>query len=279
MKPYYDDGRGIVLYHGRAEDVLPALCPVDLIITSPPYNLGVTTGGGFPVGHYSPDAPLGVKRGGMGKWAKAGAAGGLAHGYGVHADAMPWPEYEAWQREILRMCWARLNDSGAIFYNHKPRAQNCEVWLPTALNPGLPLRQIITWARAGGINFAPTHYVPTYEWILVFAKPKFRLRDKAASGAGDVWQIPQEPCEDHPAPFPLGLPLRALETTSARLILDPFAGRGTTLRAAKEMGRQAYGIEVNEAYCEVAARWLELETQGGFGFGTVVDVPIQEALL
>lgn len=259
MNPYYEHA-GITIYHGDCREVLPILEPIDLIFTSPPYNLGVTAegSGGFPSkfvrnhGHYASDAPLGKKRGGAGKW----SGGALSDGYGDYNDAMPWAEYEAWQRDVLSLCWNALSESGAIFYNHKPRTRNSKIWLPTALNPGLPLRQIVIWARAGGVNFAPTHYLPTHEWIMIFAKPDWRLRDKGASGAGDVWYVPQESNPDHPAPFPVGLPLRALETTSAQIILDPFAGIGTTLRAAKDMNRKAIGIEINERYCEIAAKRL-----------------------
>jgi modification methylase len=262
--PYYSE-HGITLFCGDCQKILPALHQVDLIFTSPPYNLGVTTGGGFagtPAskfvrnhGHYADDAPLGKARGGGGKW----NGGALADGYGVYNDAMPWPEYEAWQRDILTLCWSRLTETGAIFYNHKPRAQSCEVWLPTALNPGLPLRQIIIWARAGGINFAPTHYVPTHEWIMVFAKPGFRLRDKGASGVGDVWYVPQESDMRHPAPFPMALPARAIETTPRGVVLDPFSGIGNTLLAAKAAGRPAIGIEINPAFCEIAVDRLRQE--------------------
>jgi DNA modification methylase len=252
--PYYQDEH-VTLWHGDCLDVLPSVSDVDLVVTSPPYNLGVTTGGGF--GHYK----TGQTRGGQGKWGGTNK-NGIA--YDSHDDAMPPAEYESWQREVLRALWATLADAGAIFYNHKPRIQASSLWLPLALNPDLPLRQVIVWARAGGMNFAPTHYVPTHEWLMVLAKPAWRLKSKAASGVGDVWRVPQESNPDHPAPFPLGIPARAIETTAPRLVLDPFAGSGTTLRAAKDVGVRAIGIEKSERYCEVIAKRL---SQGVLDFG------------
>ena len=238
-KPYYEDAN-VTLYNADCLDVLGSLPPVDLIFTSPPYNLGVTTGGGF--GHGT---------NWKGKWKAAARDDGLGSGYADHDDAMPTEEYESWQRDVLTACWAQLSGHGAIFYNHKPRVQARTLWTPFAVNPGLPVRQVIVWARAGGINFAPTHYCPTHEWIVVFARPEFRLRSKGASGVGDVWRVPQEP-SDHPAPFPLGLPAMAIET-----------GSGTTLRAAKDAGIRAIGIEISEHYCEMAVRRLAQESLFG----------------
>ena len=60
---------------------------------------------------------------------------------------------------------------------------------------------------------------------------------------------------DHPAVFPIELPKRAIASApNAQLWLDPFMGTGTTLRAAKDLGRQAIGVEIEERYCEVAAK-------------------------
>lgn len=244
MKPYYSDGL-VTLFHGDCLDVLPTLDRFDLIFTSPPYNL-------------SGDGRLRMSSGGS-KW--TGAA--LARGYDDHDDAMPWPEYVRWQQRVLNACWARLSPAGAIFYNHKPRVADGEVRLPLALNPGLPLRQVVIWARAGGVNFTTTHYVPTHEWLMVLAPAEFRLRDQSASGVGDVWYVPQEANPDHPAPFPIGLPARAIETTAPGTVLDPFSGSGTTLRAAKDAGVRAVGIEKSERYCEVAARRLSQESLFG----------------
>lgn len=262
MKPYYEHA-GITIYHGDCREVLPTLAPgsVDLVVTSPPYNLGNTTGGGFPkpLGHYSEGSAL-AKRGGGGKWQKASRAGGLSGGYGVCTDDLPHDEYVAWQKAVLLLLWSVIADDGAIFYNHKPRVLGGRLVTPLEYLPAeCHVRQIVIWARAGGINFSPAFYVPTHEWLVLLAKDAFRLRDKQASGAGDVWYVPQEGNELHPAPYPLKIPKTAIETTAAQLVLDPFMGSGTTLRAAKDLGRKAIGIEIEERYCEIAANRLRQE--------------------
>lgn len=252
MQPYYE-ADGITIYHGDCRDVLPTLetGSVDLVFTSPPYNLG---GEPWPhLGNWKPGDASGS--GSKNKWRNGSdACAGIS--YGRHQDNMPHGEYVAWQRDTLLLCWARLCDRGAIFYNHKPRVIGGRLWLPLELNPDLPLRQIVIWARAGGINFNPTAYVPTHEWFMIIAKEGFRLRDRAASGVGDVWYVPQQENSLHPAPFPIALPLRAIETTNAANVLDPFCGSGTTLRAAKDAGCRAIGIELEERYCEIAANRL-----------------------
>lgn len=259
MTPYYADDT-VTLYHGDCLDVLPALVGVDLVVTSPPYNLGTNPGGQF--GHWRD----GGNRGGNPDTMRWRGVADTGIGYGAHDDAMPYDAYRRWQHDVLRACWNTLSDQGAIFYNHKPRVQAGGLWTPLDLNPGLPLRQIVVWARAGGVNFTTTAYVPTHEWVLILARDGWRLRDKAASGIGDVWRIPQDPANEHPAPFPVGLPARAIETTAPRLVVDPFAGSGTSLRAAADAGVPAIGIERSERYCEMAVRRL---AQGALDFGGV----------
>jgi site-specific DNA-methyltransferase (adenine-specific) len=62
----------------------------------------------------------------------------------------------------------------------------------------------------------------------------------------------------HPTQKPIGLVKRALRnsTLEGDIVLDPFMGSGTTLRAAKDLGRRAIGIEIEEKYCEIAAKRL-----------------------
>lgn len=238
------------LYCGDCLDILPDISGIEAIVTSPPYNLG---GAPWPhLGHWKPgDSP-----GGKSKW-RNGSDGSGGVTYAGRRDDLPHEDYVTWQRVFLRMAWATLSERGAIFYNHKPRVIGGRLWLPLELNPSLPLRQIIVWARAGGMNFNPTAYVPTHEWLMVLAKEDFRLRSKAASGVGDVWYIPQQATELHPAPFPIELPLRAMETTGAEVVLDPFMGIGTTGVACARLGRRFIGIEIERSYFDIACKRIE----------------------
>jgi DNA modification methylase len=249
---YYQD-ESVTLYHGDCLATMRALSDdtFDLVFTSPPYNLGTTTGGG-----------IGSMRSGKSTlWGKAA----LADGYGDHDDAMPYGEYVEWQKTVLRECWRLIKPTGAIYYQHKPRVQAGLLQTPLALIPDLPVRQIVVWDRSSGMNFATTHYVPMHEWIVIIAGPDFRLKNQGASGLGDVWRATPVTGSDHPAPFPLSLPTKAIESTGARSILDPFAGSGTTLRAAVDAGIKGVGIELTARYCDMAVSRL---AQGAFDFGS-----------
>ena len=240
--PYYADD-AVTIYNADCREIVPLLPLVDLVITSPPYNVNVSPGGNGS-GFYTPS------RGG-----RAGTKWAGFRGYGTHDDALPHEIYVAWQQEILTLLWNRLSPTGAIFYNHKPRIVFKKLWTPLELNPGLPLRQIVTWHPGPGIATGLTHFCPSYEWILVFAKEDWRLADYKWSAIGDCWHIAGERNVEHPAPFPLGLATRIVAANRGDgPVLDPFMGSGTTLRAAKNFDVKAIGIEVNEAYCEIAEK-------------------------
>lgn len=231
MNPYYQD-ESVTLYKGDCMDVLPQISGVGLVFTSPPYNLGDMSGG----------------------------LANLSGGYRSYADRMGDRQYVAWQQDVLEASWNTLADDGAIFYNHKPIVRDGTVTLPTRLNPGLPLRQIVIWYRQMGVNWAPGHFLPVHEWLMILAKPDWRLRDKSASHASDVWPVrPDMGKNEHPAPFPIQLPQMAIAATTDGVVLDPFAGSGTTLRAAKDAGRRSIGVEMDERYCDLIATRLSQE--------------------
>lgn len=241
------------LYLADCREVIPTLAPVDIVVTSPPYNLG-----GAPwarLGHWKPGNAAGS--GGRAKW-KDGASGDGVE-YGKHEDALPWPEYVAWQQEIVGLLWDRLTPTGAIFYNHKPRVIGTRLWTPQELIPAhVETRQIIVWSRPGGMNYNLTGFVPTHEWVMVLARDGFRLKSRGVSGLGDVWQMKPER-SDHPAPFPLDLPAKVMEATAGGAVLDPYMGSGTTGIAALRAGRMFTGIEIEPKFFDMACRRLEAE--------------------
>jgi site-specific DNA-methyltransferase (adenine-specific) len=202
----------------------------DLVITSPPYNLKNSTGNG-------------MKDGRGGKWSNAA----LLDGYSHYDDNMPHEEYVLWQRDCLAEMFRLISDEGAIYYNHKWRVQNGLLQDRADIVSGLPVRQIIIWKRAGGINFNKGYYLPTYEVIYLIAKPGFKLA-KGANSFGDIWEFTQEMKNNHPAPFPLAMIERIILSSNGQTVLDPFMGSGTTAVAAKKLGRDYFGIELSPQY-------------------------------
>lgn len=211
---------------------------VDLIITSPPYNLKNSTGNGM--------------KGGRGKRTNAA----LQNGYTHHDDCMPHEEYVKWQRDCLNEMMRLIPENGAIFYNHKWRVQSGLLQDRQDIVNNFPVRQIIIWKRKGGINFNPGYFLPTYEVIYLIAKPKFKLISKA-NVHGDVWEFTQEMNNDHPAPFPINLIDRIISSTNANIILDPFVGSGTTAISAINFKRDYIGIDNSPEYCEMARKRIK----------------------
>ncbi|HWP79611.1 MAG TPA: site-specific DNA-methyltransferase [Candidatus Acidoferrum sp.] len=191
---------------------------LDLVMTSPPYNLG---------------------------------------------DEMPYPEYVKWQRACLRQMLRLIRDDGAIFYSQLWRVQNGLMQDRREILRGMPVRQVIIWKRAGGVNFNPGYFLPTYEVIYLIAKPGFTLAP-GANGVGDVWSVTQERRNPHPAPQPVELTDRIVASTSGKLLLDPFAGSGTAAVSALRHGRDYILIDSSKEYCEMAARRLSGNDWGGY---------------
>ncbi len=124
-----------------------------------------------------------------------------------------------------------------------------------------------------------------HEYILVFCKDSF-TRPKAdredtiqkedfLAWTKSVWDFSAVQARKigHPAPFPIELPHRCIQlfTYHGEVVLDPFAGSGTTCLAAKQDGRHFVGYEINTDYCQLAAARLAEENhkQLGLGFNDV----------
>ena len=113
------------------------------------------------------------------------------------------------------------------------------------------------------------HYRRSYETVLVATKKgaackwydnSKRIENIIRPGQYGIKKI--IPSKDqHPTEKPTELSGHFLRLHSAPddIVLDPFMGSGTTLRAAKDLGRKAIGIEIEEKYCEIAAKRLAQE--------------------
>lgn len=246
-EPYYSDEL-VTLYHGDALDLLRSLpdSTVDITITSPPYNMGLTPGGNGR---------------GLYKHTTQKASRFTNDGYDEAGDDSMEPnEYATLRTLELWEMW-RVSRS-SVWWNHRPRIIHGELVDPLdALRGGSgrnvpPVRQRITLARPTGIDVNLGHFATRGEYLYVFARTPKLLVDHAASGMGDVWPTTIVTGSEHPAPFAEDVPERCIAATGAASVLDPFVGSGTTLAVAKRLGISAIGIERSERYCEMTAARL-----------------------
>ncbi len=232
------------IIHGDCLEVMRALpekC-IDIIITSPPYNLLNSTGNGLK------------KNTNCGKWKNAS----IKDGYKDYDDNMPYPEYVEWQKQCITEMYRLMKEDGAIFYNNKNRVQGGLLQDRREIVKGFPLRQIITWKRSGAINFNAGYFLPITEQIYMICNKAFKLR-KGTNKLTDVWEIKQEMKNPHPAPFPEALIDRIIESTEGTLVLDPFSGSGTTAVCARKDNKDFILIEKSYSYCEMAKRRIDGE--------------------
>jgi ParB/RepB/Spo0J family partition protein len=211
---------------------------VDVIITSPPYNLG------------DDDWPMG----GGGRQSRAGI------GYQKHDDTMTLEDYITWQASVFCALYRVAKPGANFFYNHKPRTSEGALihpmtWLNHPDNPWT-LRQEIIWHRVSTHNHSASLFWPIDERIYWLTKGKPNLTEQPI-GMPTIWEeFGPVPNTWHPAPFTIELPrmvLKAINAQPGQTVLDPFAGSCTTLKAALEVGCRAIGMDVSKDYLKRAA--------------------------
>ena len=224
VKPYFQDG-AVTIYHGDCREILPTLAPVDLVLTSPPYNIGAS--------HHT---------------------GNIRHS--PYSDALPEADYQSSQVKILNLLWSVTERSGSLLYNHKNRIKDGlqispyrwifqTQWLD---------KQEVVWFN-GSPNFDKIRFYPMTERFYWLVKDASTVMENVA-GLKDLESWDAEGTKgEHTRAFPIEAARQLIGCfPSAQTILDPFMGSGTTLRAAKDLGRKAIGIEIEERYCEIAAK-------------------------
>lgn len=219
--PYYAD-EAVTIYHGDCREILPTLERADLVLTDPPYGIGQAD--------WDKAVPLEWWEGVPAMLGATGAAYVFGNALTLSRFQIHWSERgTTW---TSRIAWV---------YESGPRHQRA--WTTKH-------EDCLFWRGRDHDLEVPTELS--------------RWQDKRWGDdryLGDVWAVPLVQGNDstraaHPTQKPLDLikiPVRA-SSRPGDLILDPFMGSGTTLRAAKDLGRRAVGIELEERYCAMAAR-------------------------
>jgi DNA modification methylase len=124
-------------------------------------------------------------------------------------------------------------------------------------------RAVLVWDKglASGMGDLLMPWKPNWEEIYVLGGGFAGRRDSGVITGYNVvtWASKGRM---HPNEKPVGLLRDLIAKCPPGVIFDPFMGSGTTLRAAKDLGRKAIGIEIEERYCEIAARRCSQEVLG-----------------
>ncbi len=244
---------------------LPDAC-VDVIVTSPPYNIGVA--------------------------------------YNTPDDDMPLDQYLDWMGTLAAECQRVLKDDGSLFFNlgDRPSDELRSLQVAERVGEHFHLQNTIHWIKSiaapeEGVNMG--HYKPVnspryvnnaHEYIFHFTKSGRVALDKLSIGVpyqdktnigrwkaakqdcrdrGNTWYIPYQTvtgAKPHPAAFPDALPemcikLHGVPEGGGLLVLDPFMGTGTTALAARRLGCRYVGFEIDEGYAAIAQSRLAQEAR------------------
>lgn len=238
MKPYYSD-EFTILYHADCLEVLPTLEAVDHVITDPPYEAEAHTQGRRTK---RMDAEL------QDKWSWRDAKGAVRY------ERLPFGAITEAVRIEAASQFARLARRWTLVF---AQAEGAHIWERTMVCAGLSRRRWCIWVKPDGQpQFSGDRPGVGYETI-VACHSSGRSRWNGGGRVGVFTHVKNHTVPHTTAkPEPLMLELVSLFTDPGEVILDPFAGSGTTGVAAKRLGRKSILIEREERWCEVAAKRL-----------------------
>lgn len=216
MKPYYSD-ESVTLYLGDCREVT-AWLEADVLVTDPPYGIAWC----------KPRLPANraLRRGDQ-----------VAHA-GIVNDA------DTSARDEVLAAW--LPKPAAVFgspHRHLP--------------PGA--KQTLVWQKPATVGIFGTVAGFRRDWEAIYLignfPPSTAQRSSVIRSTGEN-TIYSRASQGHPHAKPVGVLATVIAAMPLGVVADPFAGSGTTLVAAKQLGRRAIGVEIEERYCEIAAKRL-----------------------
>ncbi len=253
--------------------VLP---PINLVVTSPPYNVGIE--------------------------------------YDKHVDTMTYPEYLVWCEKWLQMMFDAMADDGRICINipfsvtpiHLNKVKGEEDinypvtadYINICQKIGFKYYRTIIWQKMGSNktcwgswrSASAPFVIDPNECILVFYKKQWKRKTKGTSTINtkefmtyikNLWTMHPETKSKHPAAFPEELPKRCIKLFSYKedVILDPFMGSGTTGDVAVRNGRSFVGVEMSDTYFEQAEQRItaaELQTNLSNQLMPIVPIDLKD---
>lgn len=239
---FYKDENSVILHGDMLTDERIPNNHIDLIVTSPPYNLNKN--------------------------------------YGASNDNLSYEEYLEFTRKWLKKCYDWVKCDGRLCMNipldtgkGEQRSLGADITY-IAKQVGWKYKTTIIWnegniskvgARGSFMNASSPHIITPVELIVVMYKEQWK---KASKGKSDttkdefvkwtngMWTFSGESKKKigHPAPFPVELPKRCIKLFSyvSDIVLDPFMGSGTTIVASKMLGRKSIGIEISREFSKLA---------------------------
>ena len=194
---------------------------VDIIITSPPYNIGKMHSNTTQHGTYA-------------------------------GNDMKETDYQNWQLEIFSEMYRVLKDTGSLFYNHKVRIKEGKAIHPLEwiFKTDFVLKQEITWDMGKSPNCDKIRFFPFSERVYWLTKsPKTKIYN--VNKLSDVWRVvPTHKRKEtgHIAVMPSEIADIVLQSVEGDVVLDPFMGSGTTAISCTDNERNYIGFEIDEEY-------------------------------
>jgi site-specific DNA-methyltransferase (adenine-specific) len=240
MKPYYEHG-GITIYHGDCREILPLISGVSFVLTDIPYGTE-SLGGGYG------------RRQLHSKDGRKGRVIANDKDLAIVGEVAPL---------IMESCSpvACL----ATFCAARRMFETCQIF---ELAGFTSIGHIVWDKGAPGLGYTIRY---SHEDMLVFSRGEIPTPKEAAMSLVRASVSHVDTGKRHPHEKPAKAWINALRLLDG-LVLDPFMGSGTSLQSCKDLGRKAIGIELDEHWCEIAAKRLSQEVLP-LGLSSDLDLP------